>query len=273
MRFVRGLLFGLCCGLLTAQTSTGPEDPEVARARQEVARVEGLVQSGALPPAQLEKARLELQDAEDGALIRHSIYTQDLTEEQAGALVAAAARQLDRRQRAYDETKRMVDAGAAPQIALSQVLVDLDFARKQSDLAETRARLAREMVQAAEMEAAVGARLKPAPSEPGPIAERFDGDGIFTPQILLRIEAAFAAHFGHALPITADGQTAVHTSLGFDHRGRVDVGVHPDQPEGVWLREYLTANRIPFFAFRAAVPGKATGAHIHLGTISPPLAK
>jgi hypothetical protein len=64
------------------------------------------------------------------------------------------------------------------------------------------------------------------------------------------------------------GQTAVHRALGFDHRGRVDVALNPDQPEGVWLRRYLTENRIPFFAFRHAVAGKATGAHIHLGPMS-----
>jgi hypothetical protein len=29
-------------------------------------------------------------------------------------------------------------------------------------------------------------------------------------------------------------------------------------------------NRIPYFAFRHAVPGKATGAHIHIGPISTP---
>ncbi len=276
MRLCRCLGWGLCAAVLALanpQASQAPEDPEVVRARQEMSRIEPLVRSGVLPPVQLEKARAAVQDAEDGALIRRSIYIQDLTEEQADALVAAATRQLDRRQRAYDEGKQLVESGAAAQMSLSPLLIDLDFARKQVDLAETRARLAKEMVQAAEMEAALETRLKQSPSEALKIAERFDGNGIFTPQILLRIESAFAAHFGHPLPITADGQTAVHTTLGFDHRGRVDVGVHPDQPEGVWLREYLTANRIPFFAFRAAVPGKATGAHIHLGTISPPLHK
>ena len=91
--------------------------------------------------------------------------------------------------------------------------------------------------------------------------DRFDGDGIFTPGTLARVEMAFAAHFGKPLPVSAMGETAVHRALGFDHRGRVDVAVHPDQPEGVWLREFLTENRIPYFAFRQAVPGKATGAH------------
>jgi len=270
MRFACCFAVSLCAAALAAQT---PEDGEIARARLELIRIQGLVQSGALPPAQLDKARAALQDAEDTVLLRKDMFSQDLTEEQADAAVAAAARQLERRQRAYDDARRLVEAGAAPQISLSPLLVDLDFARKQSDLAETRARIAREMVQAAEMEAALETRLRQSPADALKIAERFDGDGIFTPQILSRIESAFAARFGHALPITADGETAVHRALGFDHRGRVDVGVHPDQPEGVWLREYLTANRIPFFAFRAAVPGKATGAHIHLGTISPPLAR
>ena len=64
------------------------------------------------------------------------------------------------------------------------------------------------------------------------------------------------------------GDTAVHRAMGFDHRGRVDVALSPDQPEGVWLREYLTGQEIPYFAFRHAVPGKATGAHIHLGPMS-----
>jgi hypothetical protein len=41
--------------------------------------------------------------------------------------------------------------------------------------------------------------------------------------------------------------------------------LNPDQPEGVWLRTYLSSNEIPYFAFRSAVSGKATGPHIHIG--------
>jgi hypothetical protein len=270
MRFPAGLFLLVCAGLLGAQTA---EDADVVRARLELLRVEGLVASGALPEVQSEKARAAVQDAEDRALLRKNIYQQDLTEEQADAMVAAASRQMDRRKQAFDEAKRLVEIGAAPQISLSTVLMELDFARKQLDLAETRARLAREMTQMAEMEVTLESRLSQSPAEALKIAERFDGDGVFTPEMLAKLETAYAARFGHALPITANGQTAVHRALGFDHRGRVDVGVYPDQPEGVWLRQYLTANRIPFFAFRQAVPGKATGAHIHLGPISPPLGR
>ena len=79
------------------------------------------------------------------------------------------------------------------------------------------------------------------------------------------METAYQGRFGKPLPVSALGETAVHKSLGFDHRGRVDVALFPDAPEGVWLREYLTSHHIPYFAFRHAIPGKATGAHIHIG--------
>ena len=86
------------------------------------------------------------------------------------------------------------------------------------------------------------------------------------------MEVAFREHFGKPMPVSAMGETAVHRAMGFDHRGRVDVALHPDQPEGVWLLQYLTDNHIPFFAFRQAVKGKATGAHIHIGPMSTKLA-
>ncbi|HYA17233.1 MAG TPA: hypothetical protein VEF06_07195, partial [Bryobacteraceae bacterium] len=86
------------------------------------------------------------------------------------------------------------------------------------------------------------------------------------------VEFAFAGKFSRPLPISADGETAVHRSFGFDHRGRIDVALSPDQPEGIWLMKFLEQKHIPYFAFRAAVPHKATGAHIHLGPESTRLA-
>ncbi len=244
------------------------EDPEVARARLEVTRVQSLVEIGALPVAQLEKAKGVLADAEDGAVMHRNIQQQDLTEDEADGLVAAAGRRFERRKEAFDDAKKLIEAGVAPQLSLGTFLRDLDFARKEYDLAETRARLAREINDMARAESALQARMLSAPSEAAALAERFDGNGVFNPVIFRRVETAFEERFGHALPVSADGETAVHRSMGFDHRGRVDVALRPDQPEGIWLRQFLVANRIPFFAFRQAVPGKATGAHIHLGPMS-----
>lgn len=80
-----------------------------------------------------------------------------------------------------------------------------------------------------------------------------------------RVMAFFQQAFGRQLPISAFGQTAVHNSLGFDHRNAMDVALSPASREGQALIAYLQANNIPFFAFYMAIPGSATGAHIHVG--------
>jgi hypothetical protein len=82
---------------------------------------------------------------------------------------------------------------------------------------------------------------------------------------IARIQSYFTTRFGRQLPLSAYGQTAVHNRLGWDHSNSVDVPVHPDSAEGQAILAYLRGAGIPFLAFRSAVPGKATGAHIHIG--------
>ena len=82
------------------------------------------------------------------------------------------------------------------------------------------------------------------------------------------IQQFFANRFGHALPTTAIGQSATHDRLGYDHRNAVDVGLNPDSLEGRALISYLQGAGIPFLAFRSAIPGVATGPHIHIGSPS-----
>ena len=270
MRVSKGLLFVCLAVCLGAQTV---EDPQVAQARASLEKVKALVATGSLPRSELEKSEGALADAQDSATLRRDIYRQDLTEAQADELVGAAERQFARRKDDFDRAKKLVEGGLAPRISLDTYLTELDFARKECDLAESRARLSRQLAQQAEAEAAATAARQNQSSAQGvKTAERFDGNGSFTQATLHRVEAAFEARFGKPLPVSAMGETAVHRALGFDHRGRVDVALQPDQPEGVWLRQYLTANGIPFFAFRQAVAGKATGAHIHMGPMSSRLA-
>jgi hypothetical protein len=265
MRWSFGLVLFVCAGAVGAQTN---DAPEVARAKAEVRNLRALVEAGAAPRAQLEKAEEAMADAQDAAILRRTVYGQDLTAEQTGEMMAAASRRFDRRRKALDEAKRLVEAGAASQLSLGPFLEELDLARKEADLAEDRASLVRELTEMAQAEEALANKLAEEPAEAPKIADRYDGDGSFTAGTLARVEMAFARQFGKPLPVSANGETAVHRALGFDHRGRVDVAVHPDLPEGVWLREFLTENRIPYFAFRQAVPGKATGAHIHIGPMS-----
>lgn len=79
------------------------------------------------------------------------------------------------------------------------------------------------------------------------------------------IKGFVVSQFGRTLPISAFGQSAVHNRLGFDHRNAVDVALSPDSVEGRKLVNELRLFRVPFIAFRKAVPGVATGAHIHVG--------
>jgi hypothetical protein len=147
-------------------------------------------------------------------------------------------------------------------------MAEIDSARKETELAAARAKLTREIAEMAKAEDSLNSEDSAEPAAVRRIAERFDGDGIFSTARFSAVEKAFVDQFGKPLPVSAKGETAVHRSLGFDHRGRVDVALTPDQPEGAWLRQYLTEHKIPFFAFRQAVPGKATGAHFHLGPMS-----
>jgi hypothetical protein len=101
---------------------------------------------------------------------------------------------------------------------------------------------------------------------------RYNGKANWSVASLGLVQSFFSAHFGHALPVSALGQTATHNRLGFDHRHAVDVALHPDSTQGRALINFLQNQGITFIAFRAAVPGSATGPHIHIGAGSRRLA-
>lgn len=84
-----------------------------------------------------------------------------------------------------------------------------------------------------------------------------------------KIQDFFRDKFKRPLPLSAFGQSDLHTRWGWDHRNGMDIGLHPDSAEGRALIEFLRAESIPFLAFRGAVPGVATGPHIHIGNRSP----
>lgn len=80
-----------------------------------------------------------------------------------------------------------------------------------------------------------------------------------------KVENFFTTKFSRPLPLTALGQSDLHTRWGLDHRQGMDVGLHPDSAEGRGLINFLLTEKIPFLAFRSAIPGVATGPHIHIG--------
>jgi hypothetical protein len=97
---------------------------------------------------------------------------------------------------------------------------------------------------------------------------RYNGPVAWSLGSLDTIQNFFFAKFGQSLPTSAVGQSATHNRLGYDHRNAVDVALHPDSTEGRALIAYLQGQGIPFLAFRGAIPGVATGPHIHIGSPS-----
>ena len=80
-----------------------------------------------------------------------------------------------------------------------------------------------------------------------------------------KIQRFFSETFRKELPIAVFGQGAIHNRWRLDHRNAMDISLHPDSAEGQGLLNFLQRNGIPYLAFRGAIPGTATGPHIHIG--------
>jgi hypothetical protein len=250
-------------------------DPQVRLARENLDRVTRLVQAGALPQMRLRKAQQDLDDALDSSILKKSLYSNDVLPEQADQMIYVAQRMVIRRQRALMEMQQLVSAGIISRAEAEASGVDLNNAQQELDWAENRAKLVQQMAASVKLQKEIASLESQAETHPewaGRVYTKYDGGGVFTPADLKLLETAYLTRFSKPLPISANGETALHRSMGFDHRGRVDVAVTPDQPEGAWLMHYLQSKRIPYFAFRAAVPRQATGAHIHVGPGSTRLA-
>jgi hypothetical protein len=252
-----------------------PGDRELSRAQSNVEELRKQVDAGVVPPAKLDQAEEALADAQDAELLSRTLYG-DLTEEQSAEMEAAALRRLDRRKAALEKMQALVDAGALAPRGLESAVEEVNWARKEYGLVVERAGLIHELIEMARteqqaIEAQDSEDVKPRIG--GPVMERFEGDGSFTREDFKHVVLAYEKQFGKSLPISAQGETALHRSLGFDHRDRVDVALFPDTTEGLWLRRYLESNDIPYDACRNYVPGKATAAHIHIGPPSNRLLK
>ena len=80
-----------------------------------------------------------------------------------------------------------------------------------------------------------------------------------------KVQRFFSDTFHKQLPVAVFGQGAIHDRWHLDHRNAMDISLHPDSAEGQALLNFLQKNGIPFLAFRSAIPGTATGPHIHIG--------
>ena len=94
---------------------------------------------------------------------------------------------------------------------------------------------------------------------------RYTGSGGWNLSDAWKIQRFFSDTFKKQLPIAVFGQGAIHERWRLDHRNAMDIQLHPDGVEGRALLNFLQQNGIPYLAFRSAIPGTATGPHIHIG--------
>jgi hypothetical protein len=261
----------VCLGgaLCLAQTPRAVEEAE-----REVLRLAGLVEAGVAPRKQLDDAQNRLAEARDLGVLEATLYGKielsELEESQTGEMVAAAERRLAISKMRVAEANQLVEAGALPRLSVTPLLEEMDRRRKTVDEAVSRANLIKELAEMARREVEIEEQFEPIPElGPRPLAERFDGTGIFHDGHWRITILAYETEFGRPMPVSAHGATAFHRAMGYDHRGRVDVALDPDSREGVWLRRYLENLGVPYYAFRAALAGKSSAPHIHIGPPSP----
>lgn len=270
----------LSVGVLAIFGQTPADSPEtiankeIELANRDLQRVTELVQTGALPRARLEDAQQNLEDANDEAILERTLYgdmqVDKVSDQMMDDMIAAAQRRLARQQNKLEQARKLVTSGIVPLSSLTPVQEELAIRQTNLNLAHSRASLMAEMAAlakyqktATEIHEVTSVAFTDAFS---PGMEHYEGNGLFRESKDLKpLAVAFEQKFDHPLPISAEGETGLHRALGFDHRGRVDVAVSPNTPEGVWLRGYLKARNIPYYAFTRAIPGKATAAHIHIG--------
>jgi hypothetical protein len=280
----------LCLGAFASFGQAPPGSPEalankrIELANRDLQRITELVQADALPRIRIEQAKLDVADAEDDAILARNLFgdwtANQLNDQLADEMIGAAQRRVDRQQARIDQAKILIDKGFTAATSVAPLFQELSTRQSTLNLAHARASLVIQQTAAAKLQSALAAIRNPSSFENHDAFESFDqsmehyeGAGKFNEARDLKpLELAFAREFDHPLPISAKGETNLHRSLGFDHRGRVDVAINPLEPEGVWLREYLYSRQIPYYAFTHAVPGKATAAHIHIGPGSTRLA-
>jgi hypothetical protein len=275
------LVVVLSLGSLAAFGETVADSPQaivnkrIQLAQDEIQKIAQLVQVGALPKLRLEQAEQDLADIQDDAVLARTLYgelpVEDLTDKLIEDMVAAAQRRVERQQVRLDAMKKLVDEGITGQASLTAPEEELATRRMNLDVAHSRAHVMVELAGLAKFEKSSASIQDAARVEYrdmfAPGMEHYEGSGIFQESRDLKpLAVAFKKKFDRPLPISAAGETDLHRALGFDHTGRVDVAINPSDPEGVWLRRYLKSRQIPYYAFTGAIPGKATAAHIHIGT-------
>lgn len=246
--------------LLGIVSSPGPAaEPKVSE--QGVERTRALVEAGVLPRNALQKAEQELERKRLSEELRATLAKSELTETELDDMLRSTERLRDLARERLAEVQTVVDAGAAPANALQPVKDELDSASRIYELVKMRAKLVGELAAMVRAED----RFDELVDEELAFSSEGTGGGEVWFEDILALDALFQDYFGRVLPLSAEGDTLLHRSLGFDHSGRYDVALYPDDEDGQFVIGVLSTWGVPYIAFRSAVPGQSTGPHIHIG--------
>src|SRR5579871_1927532 len=125
------------------------DNQSVTDARRQLDNVRQQVAAGLLPSAKIADAQRALDDATDQAVLEETLYghldIQDLTEAQAGEMLAAAQRRVTRAQADVDRGTELISQGVAPRGFNTENLAELDRRKQALQQAENRAELLSEV--------------------------------------------------------------------------------------------------------------------------------
>jgi hypothetical protein len=188
-----------------------------------------------------------------------------------GRLLPYQEKELKRAEENLEKSKKLLAEGLIPKKQVEENERELAVAKQK--IAETNRAMtsADEQVAAVLVESAandeIAKNLRLAKQKLVRTASftRYTGAGGWNLSDSWKVQRFFSDTFNKQLPIAVFGQGAIHERWRLDHRNAMDIQLHPDGPEGRALLDFLQKNGIPYLAFRSAIPGTATGPHIHIG--------
>lgn len=230
---------------------------QVERANDRVEKLRRAYELGAVSKRELEEAEAEARELER--------RLKNLSEADSEPGPPEARRRVEEaridHEKAAAKSKKLSELYEAGVVSRNEA----ESARAAAEQAETYLKLHEELLRRL-------VEIASTPKPPRPLhapAGSGLGEGGFSVAAFYRLQDDYFREFQQPLPVSAFGPSETHEKMGFDHEGRVDIALHPDSTEGHWLVLQLELRHIPFVAFRSAVPGKATGPHIHMGFPSP----
>ena len=185
-------------------------------------------------------------------------------------LLAIYERNVTRAEEKLAQSQKLYAEGLISQNQLAESETEIAAAKDRVNDAQRQMANADSQIAETLVEAQAEAQMAKTPLRKGSLLRttsyiRYSGAGTFALSDAWKVQRFFLDSFKRQLPVGVFGQGAIHDRWRLDHRNAMDVSLHPDGPEGQLLMNYLRANGIPFLAFRAAIPGTATGPHIHIG--------